>query len=748
MGRRRRDHRPQHAAVEGVPAAPGARRAGRDRRAATAATRLAVDTRCRRRARGSSTWPRPRPAARGAGRRGGGAGASRREALALFRGEVLVDAGDGDWLHRPPGPARGGPPRPARGPARGPGRPRRRRRRHRRARGPRRPTTRSARGCGRRSITALYRAGRQADALAAYARVRDGARRRARPRAGPGSAGARGPDPAAEPGARRHRRARRPASWRRPPGNLPALTSTAGRPGRRARRAAPRCSRATAWSPWSDRPGSARPGWRSRWRAGWSRPAARGWCGSTRPTPTRRWPRWWPRRCTCRAARPMLVERLAGADALLVLDNCEHVVDAVADLVDRLLDADPSLRVLATSQLPLGLDGETVFALEPLPIADSIGAVRRAGRGDPHAVRARRRTPRPIVEEVCRSLDGLPLAIELAAARVKSLSVQRDRPPARRPVRARCATRPAGGPERRRALAGAIAWSYDLLFPDDQRGLWALSCFAGGAPLAAAEHVLGALGVPRGVGGRRRRPAGRPVAGERRRSPMTAPSATGCSTASGPSPWTGCARPASTTTRLAAHAAWFADAADRCAATVRGARRSPSASPSPGPSGPTSMPPWRGAPSTTRRSASASPTASAGPGSCSATAWPARPGSAPRSSAAASTAAPRRGDRPAAGRVARSVGRRRGAGRGRPRRGLGIADELPTTSGSGADARAPPGLPAHPAGSPRRVARRRRAELSPSTGRSGLAWEEVGQPAARRVRLDHARRHGAGGGRR
>ena len=177
-----------------------------------------------------------------------------------------------------------------------------------------------------------------------------------------------------------------------------------------------------------------------------------------------------------------------------MLDNCEHVVDAAADLASLLLDAAPRLRVLATSQLPLGLDGESVYPLEPLPITESVAAVRRAGRRDPQAVRARRRH-RAVVEQVCRALDGLPLAIELAAARVKSLSVREI---ARRlDDRFALAAGPdEPGPERRRALAAAIAWSYELLFPDDQRGLWALSCFAGGAPLAAAEHVLGALGVP------------------------------------------------------------------------------------------------------------------------------------------------------------------------------------------------------------------------------------------------------------
>ena len=96
---------------------------------------------------------------------------------------------------------------------------------------------------------------------------------------------------------------------------------------------------------------------------------------------------------------------------------------------------------------------------------------------------------------LCRSLDGLPLAIELAAARTKTLSVEEitrrleDRfvvlndPTSRRP-------------ERRRSLKSTIRWSYDLLFPDDQRGLWALAAFAGGAPLPAVEFVLEALDVP------------------------------------------------------------------------------------------------------------------------------------------------------------------------------------------------------------------------------------------------------------
>jgi len=263
----------------------------------------------------------------------------------------------------------------------------------------------------------------------------------------------------------------------------------------------------------------------------------------------------------------MLVERFSGSEAVLVLDNCEHVVDGVAELASSLLDATTGLRVLATSQVRLDLDGETIYQLEPLPIADSMALF--ADR----AAEIRRRfvldeETATSVEEVCLSLDGLPLAIELAAARVRSLSVQEiarrldDRfallrdPTSRRP-------------ERRRALAAAIGWSYELLFPDEQRGLWALSCFAGGAPLDAAEHVLAALGVPaasvvdvvgrladrslvsvevtaEGAGRYRLLDSIRDFALDQLRDSGLADDA------------------------RAAHAAWLAEAADRCDATVRG----------------------------------------------------------------------------------------------------------------------------------------------------------------------------------
>ncbi|HEY7077907.1 MAG TPA: BTAD domain-containing putative transcriptional regulator, partial [Solirubrobacteraceae bacterium] len=181
-----------------------------------------------------------------------------------------------------------------------------------------------------------------------------------------------------------------------------------------------------------------------------------------------------------------LHERLRRAECVLVLDNCEHVVEAAAALAERLLDAAPALRVLCTSQVALELGGEAVLELAPLALEDAVAlfALRAARPGDPDEVHA-----------LCRALDGLPLAIELAAARTRTLSVQEigRRLDDRFAVLADPASRK---PERRRALRATIGWSYELLFPDDQRGLWALATFAGGAPLPAVEAVLGALDVP------------------------------------------------------------------------------------------------------------------------------------------------------------------------------------------------------------------------------------------------------------
>ena len=189
-----------------------------------------------------------------------------------------------------------------------------------------------------------------------------------------------------------------------------------------------------------------------------------------------------------------LVERLkGGGDTLVILDNCEHVIDAAAALTVRLLDAAPGLRILCTSQVPLGIDGEVVFELAPLGLSDAVALFK--GRASAQRTSRTTSASHDAVEDLCRSLDGLPLAIELAAARTKTLSIQEIT--RRLDDRFNVLSDPTSrGPERRRALKSTIRWSYELLFPDDQRGLWALAAFAGGAPLPAVEAVLGALEVP------------------------------------------------------------------------------------------------------------------------------------------------------------------------------------------------------------------------------------------------------------
>ena len=188
-----------------------------------------------------------------------------------------------------------------------------------------------------------------------------------------------------------------------------------------------------------------------------------------------------------------LFERLKSSAALVILDNCEHVIDEAADLAARLLDAAPRLRILCTSQVPLGVDGETVFELAPLALSDAMELFTRRAS-------ARRKNQLvgaadDVIRELCRSLDGLPLAIELAAARTKTLSIEEIT--RRLDDRFTVLSDPTSRkPERRRALRATIGWSYELLFPDDKRGLWALAAFVGGAPLSAVEFVLDALEVP------------------------------------------------------------------------------------------------------------------------------------------------------------------------------------------------------------------------------------------------------------
>ena len=194
-----------------------------------------------------------------------------------------------------------------------------------------------------------------------------------------------------------------------------------------------------------------------------------------------------------------LVWRLGSAELLLVLDNCEHVLGACADLAAALLGSCPGLRVLATSREPLGVPGEAVYPVPPLPVpAGSDGAQSLAAAPAVRLFLARARSagagagvaaaPAGVVARICRELDGLPLAIELAAARTSVLSAEEIAARLADRFRFLGLRRPVGDP-RHQTLKAAVGWSYDLLSADERRVFGELSVFAGGFTLAAAAAV-------------------------------------------------------------------------------------------------------------------------------------------------------------------------------------------------------------------------------------------------------------------
>ncbi|WP_333771698.1 ATP-binding protein [Streptomyces sp. IBSBF 2435] len=177
---------------------------------------------------------------------------------------------------------------------------------------------------------------------------------------------------------------------------------------------------------------------------------------------------------------------LGPGPALLVLDNCEQVVGGAAELVQALVTAAEDLRVLATSRAPLGLTSEAVYALPELGLATSVELFTQRAR----AARPGVRLPPEAVAELCRHLDGLPLAVELAAARVRALSV----PEIARRLGDRFALLSGGVrgvPERHRTLHAVVEWSWNLLADDARAALRTLSVFPGGFLGDAAEQVLG-----------------------------------------------------------------------------------------------------------------------------------------------------------------------------------------------------------------------------------------------------------------
>jgi predicted ATPase/class 3 adenylate cyclase len=197
-----------------------------------------------------------------------------------------------------------------------------------------------------------------------------------------------------------------------------------------------------------------------------------------------------------------LARVLPDRSMLLVVDNCEHVIDAAASVVGSLLASCPRLRVLATSREPIGLAGEHLYKVPPLsPPTDQIRDVDalaglesvRLFCDRSRAVRADFRLTEGNadgVAEICRKLDGIPLAIELAAARIRSLSASQiaERLAASSDLLASTGRHVV---ERHRTLEAALEWSYDALAEDERVLLRRLAVFNGGWSLEAAEEICG-----------------------------------------------------------------------------------------------------------------------------------------------------------------------------------------------------------------------------------------------------------------
>lgn len=187
-------------------------------------------------------------------------------------------------------------------------------------------------------------------------------------------------------------------------------------------------------------------------------------------------------------ARQRLRDALAARPSLLILDNCEHLIDDVADVVADLIAASPHLSVLATSRAPMAITAEAVYPLPPLAIEEDGSPAVELFRTRALAVRPSVRLDRGEVERLCRTLDGLPLAIELAAARVRTLSVEE--------INARLVDRFAllrsgdrTSPERHRTLRAVIDWSWNLLADVERATLRRLCRFPGGFTADAAVAV-------------------------------------------------------------------------------------------------------------------------------------------------------------------------------------------------------------------------------------------------------------------
>ena len=201
-----------------------------------------------------------------------------------------------------------------------------------------------------------------------------------------------------------------------------------------------------------------------------------------------------------------LVAAIRDREVLLILDNCEHVIESAAAFADRVLGECRRLRILATSREPLGITGEALWQVEPLALPgaspaeiesspairllrDRAGAVRKDLGGDARTLSTMAR--------ICRALDGMPLAIELAAARLRTMTI--DQLASRLDDRFRLLTSGSRTAlPRHKTLRAVVDWSWELLTEAERMVLRRLSVFSGGASLEAAERICAASAVGQG----------------------------------------------------------------------------------------------------------------------------------------------------------------------------------------------------------------------------------------------------------
>ncbi|GAA2503165.1 BTAD domain-containing putative transcriptional regulator [Winogradskya humida] len=204
----------------------------------------------------------------------------------------------------------------------------------------------------------------------------------------------------------------------------------------------------------------------------------------------------------------ILVDELGGREVLLLADNCEHLIDAVAHLVEALLRRCPGLRVLATSREPLAVDGETLVPLAPLALPgpdDGVEQARGAAAVRLFTERAAAVRPGFAVDEstvpdivrVVRGLDGMPLALELAAARLRTLALP-DLADGLSDRFRLLTTGSRTAPPRHRTLRAAIAWSWELLTGHERTVAERISVLPGGVTTASATAVCAGTAVPAG----------------------------------------------------------------------------------------------------------------------------------------------------------------------------------------------------------------------------------------------------------